>query len=233
MGDDRRSFLKKSAALVGSVSLGRCAPGEEAEETATGAAGPTEVDLDAGLVRAVAEAVLPVSDLGDDGLERAVTGFREWVAGFEPEAERPHGYLYRELAEIRYGPPHPGPRWAGQLESLEAAARQRHQDGLAGLDVPARRRLIEERLRTDELEGIPEPGRARHVAVGLMGWFYDRPEATNLCYGRRIDPYGCRGLDTVGDEPEPLDAGTGSRAALDRRAPGSDTRDHTFPGEEG
>jgi len=210
MSDDRRSFLKKSAALVGSVGLGGCAPGDRADdagsdEAAQGSSGSAAaVDLDEGLVRAVAEAVLPGSDLGNEGVERAVDGFREWVAGFEAGAERPHGYLYQGLAEIRYGPPHPGPRWADQLESLEAAARSLHGAAFGELEIPARREIIEAELQPDELEGIPGPARARHVAVGLVGWFYERPEATDLCYGRRIDRYACRGLDDVGDEPEPL-----------------------------
>lgn len=190
---DRRAFLKSSAAALSGVALGRCAPGE--------GRGGRRPGLEPGLLRALGGAVLPAGELGAEGVERVVAGFERWLEGFEPVAELNHGY---GTAEIEYGLPDPAPRWRAQLEALELEARRRHGRGFADLGPGERRELVRRRVRDDPLSGLPPAAEARHVAAGLLAYFYATPEATDLCYGAEIRPRTCRELRTVHEVPEPL-----------------------------
>ncbi len=197
---DRRTFLKDSAAAAAVLGIsGTSAAAVKTSTTSITAAGPAEV------LRAIGVAVLPTGDLGADGVERVVTDFEAWIEGFEPVAEMPHGYLNRGLANIRYGPPHPGPRWVAQLEALELLADRQHRTTFAELSIDEQRALIQGQLGRDELGRLPSPGQARHVAVGLMSFFYASSEATDLCYRASIGRFKCRGLATLGREPRPLE----------------------------
>src|SRR5437867_2683704 len=111
MKSTRRRFLKQSAAAL----------------TAAGAL-PVPVELFAQAQRAkpaipqesllaLAEVVLPVSELGKEGTAKVLSGFQAWLDGFEPAAELDHPYL--SSSEIQYGPPDPRPRWQAQLEALD------------------------------------------------------------------------------------------------------------------
>jgi hypothetical protein len=221
---DRRDFIKRAAAAaaVGVSGAGAAAQTETEAENAAGAPQAETVGAEAEpsqsavtsaeTLRALGEAVLPTGDLGAEGVERVVGEFEEWIEEFEPVAERPHGYLHRGLAEIRYGPPHPGPRWMAQIEALELEAQRRHRSHFADLSVERRRALIEGQLERGELGGrIPGAGQARHVALGLMAFFYDSSEATDLCYRASIGRYRCRGLGSLGREPRPLAGGAAQR----------------------
>ncbi len=197
---DRRDFIKKSAAAAAALGISGTEAAAHQAPISPGATPPAET------LRAIGAAVLPATDLGPDGIDRVVTGFESWTDGFDPVAEMPHGYLNRGLADIRYGPPHPGPRWAAQIEALELEAAKRHQSAFAELSIEDRRDLIDGQLGRDELGRLPSPGRARHVAVGLMAYFYAGSEATDLCYQASIGRFKCRGLATLGREPQPLPA---------------------------
>ncbi len=211
---DRRDFLKKSAAAAAALGIS----GTEAAATqATNQAANQATAPPAETLRAIGAAVLPAGDLGPDGTERVVTDFEAWIEGFEPVAEMPHGYLNRGLSNIRYGPPHPGPRWAAQVEALELEAGKRHSSAFAELSIDERRALIQGQLGRDELGRLPSPGQARHVAVGLMAFFYAGSEATDLCYRASIGRFKCRGLGTLGREPRPLVARPTPRPSAPRR----------------
>lgn len=227
----RRDFLKKTAgavpgaALAGSLGAGACVPDtpDRAEDAsgegdrATGAEGATsgdeagsvgagafrDVALPEGPLRAVAETVLPTGALGADGTERALRGFVAWIDAFEPAAELDHPYL---TGELRYGAPHPGPRWASQLQAMELESLRR--TGASLLDRPEGERvaLLEEAIREEDSAGLPgDPARADHVAVGLLSWFYGTSEANDLCYRAEIGRHGCRGIETLPEEPAPLE----------------------------
>lgn len=222
---DRRDFLKKSAAAAAALGISATeaaatpAGAKPATPTPTGgtpaaatgtAARSTSAAMQstsAATLRALGDAVLPTADLGDDGVERVVASFEAWIDGFEPVAEMPHGYLSRGLAEINYGPPHPGPRWASQIEALELEAGKRHRAAFSALTIDQRRALIEGQLERGEYDRLPNPAQARHVALGLLAFFYDSSEANDLCYRAAIGRHMCRGLSGLGDEPPPLTGG--------------------------
>ncbi|MCH7826071.1 MAG: twin-arginine translocation signal domain-containing protein [Acidobacteria bacterium] len=198
---DRRDFIKKSAAAAAALGISGTKAAASQAPIRPGETPPAET------LRAVAAAVLPTSDLEPDDIDQIVTDFEAWIDDFEPVAEMPHGYLNRGLANIRYGPPHPGPRWAAQVEALELEAAKRYQSAFAELSIEERRALIQGQLGPDELGRLPSPGQARHVAVGLMAYFYASSEATDLCYRASIGRFKCRGLATLGRQPQPLPSG--------------------------
>ncbi|NIP59200.1 MAG: hypothetical protein GWM92_12940 [Gemmatimonadetes bacterium] len=199
MTHDRRAFLRSSAAALSAAALGGCVPDAPAR------AGDQErLGLDPVLLRAAGEVVLP-GELGAGGREEAVRGFEAWIDAFEPVAELNHGY---GTSEIRYGPPDPAPRWAAQLRALETEARRRHDAGFAQLAALERRALLERQIE-DEGPGLPPPARARHVAVGLLAWWLETPEATDRCYGVEIGKETCRGIGSAPERPTPLEGPTG------------------------
>lgn len=210
-GQSRRAFLKRAAgalpgaAIAGSLGVGGCAPeggaNEDAMDRDPGVRGRAGALPEAPL-RALAEVALPSGALGSDGIDAAVAGFRAWVEGFEPAAELDHPYL---TGELRYGSPHPGPRWAAQLEAMELESRRRSDLALAERPEDERRTLVADAIRAEASPSPPgDPARADHVVVGLLAWFYGTSEANDLCYRAEVGRHACRGIGSLPDEPAPL-----------------------------
>ena len=202
MTHDRRTFLKRAAGVTGAAAVGGslgltgCGPVEESKARSS---------LDRGLLLAVADAALPADALGPEGTERAVTDFMGWVDAFEPVAELDHPYLTDEL---RYGPAHPGPRWQADLEALGIEAERRLGTPFPELDRQSRADLLAGAIEND-LPGdgrLPAPARARHVAVGLMAWFYSTSAANDLGYEARIGRHDCRGIASLPEQPSRLES---------------------------
>lgn len=194
MTHDRRSFLKATGAALSAAAVGACAP--DASSPPEGAAAPA---LDPGLLRTVAETVLP-SELGDTGQEQAVQGFERWAYAYEPVAELNHGY---GTSEIRYGPADPVPAWGAQLQALDVEATKRFGSAYAALTLEDRDAILRRQMG-DEGDAMPAPLRARHVAVAFLSWWLATPDATDRCYGARISPQTCRGIENAPLEPEAL-----------------------------
>lgn len=190
---NRRTFLKTvatAATALPAVAVGACAP------AGTG----TGTSLDDGTLRALGEIVLP-GELGADGIGRAVTGFQAWLAGYRPAAEVTHGY---GTGNLDYTPAHPGPGWAAQLEALDLEAKERFGEAFAALSKDQRTEMIRRQLAREQVDRLPDPVQARHVAVGLLAYWAQTPEATNLCYQAKIDPLTCRPLGEQIQKPAAL-----------------------------
>ena len=222
----RRDFLKKAAgagaAMAGGGGLGGCAPDRPARsrgpqdvppEGQAGEAGaPTAGEaptregfgtLPEAPLAAVADVALPTGVLGDEGTELALLGFLAWVEGFEPAAELDHPYL---SGELRYGRPHPGPRWAAQLQAMELEAERRTGRPFSQLSASERRRIVTEAAEEETGSSLPgDPARADHVVVGLLAWFYGTTTANDLGYEARIRRHLCRGIASLPEEPPALE----------------------------
>lgn len=198
---DRRTFLKRSAAVVPAIVLGQEAAASLHARPQSEVLPAASTTLDAALLGAVGAAVLPAAELGTTRVSQAIRGFQGWLDDYEPVAELNHGYF---SAEIRYTPADPGARWKAQLEALDAEARKRHDAGLAELGLPDRRTLLARHIGREGANGLPGPARADHVAVGLLAWFYASSEANDLCYRAAIRKQECRSLEDVGLPPEPI-----------------------------
>lgn len=183
--------------MVAAVAAPAGAAAEAAQEGQS-----LSLSLDLPLLQAFAEAVLP-AEIGPDGVRDALRDFVTWMNGFEPVAELPHPYL--SSVEVQYGPPHPAPRWASQLQALDLLATKQHGSGLAELSLDKRRELIAADLERHDAEAdLPRPAYAGHVAVGLLARFYSRPRAADLAYGARINAVTCRDLASGAVMPPPL-----------------------------
>jgi hypothetical protein len=195
--NDRRRFMKSSAALVSGLAVSSCAPAAKESE-----APRTEISkepLERGLLEAVARIVLPAAILGEAGVARVVEGFQRWLSGVTPVAELDHAYIFTD--DILYGPPDPGPLWGAQLEALSLEAEKGH--GVSFLELPRAEQesLVRRQIPRDLPPGLPDAARAPHVALGLLAYFYQSSEANDLCYEAAIERNTCRGLESSSSEP--------------------------------
>lgn len=196
MAQDRRAFLKHSAAALSAVSL--------SAEDVRGASPSIEPPraLDATLLRAAGDAILPEA-IGPEGRETAVGAFELWLSDFQPVAELTHPY---GGSVIPYGPPDPQPGWSAQLEALDLLAQARWGAHFTELSVDQRREILGEQMGAPA-GGFPAPGRAQHVAVALMAHYFTSANAVDRCYGVRITKLECRSIADVGEQPDPLREG--------------------------
>jgi hypothetical protein len=192
VSQDRRTFLKRSGAALSVAAAAGCVPDTPSRPGAAGRelAGP--------VLDALGSVVLP-GELGREGQARAVADFAGWVRDYEPVPELNHGY---GTHEIRYGPADPAPGWRAQLEALDLEATKRHGAGFGEIDAADRRALVLGAVRSERGTGLPAPLQAGHVAAALMAHWFRSPDAVDRCYGRRVAPRTCRGLDGSAAEPE-------------------------------
>ncbi len=193
MTQDRRTFLRTAGAAVSVTAAAGCT----VTETPPWTDRRPEVRLDPALLDSVGAVVLP-AELGADGRAAAIASFSTWAAVYEPVPELNHGY---GTSEIRYGPPDPVPAWAAQLEGLGIEAHKRHGRGFLELATSERDALVRRSL-ADVGARAPSPLAAGHVALALLSHWLDSAEATDRCYGVRIGPRTCRGIEGAPREPE-------------------------------
>ncbi len=159
--------------------------------------------LDDALIGALGHSLLP-TELGSDNIDRVVDEFQQWLEQYSTDAELNHGY---GTSEIDYTPGDPTSRWQDQLDGLNAEAQRRFGASFVDLDADVRRGIIRQQIADDRLDRLPRAYRARHVAVGLLAYFYASPEATDLCYKAAIGKNKCRPLRRSPDEPISLRPG--------------------------
>ena len=138
----------------------------------------------------VGDTVLP-SELGAAGVTRVVGAFQRWIAGYREHTELTHGY---GTSRLRFTGPTPATRWSTQLDALDATAHRRFRRAFIELPFDRREALLREALASERLDRMPSVADANHVAVALLAFFYDTPEATDLCYGAKIGKQTCRPL---------------------------------------
>ena len=186
----RRAFLAWAAGVVPAASVVRRAHLLSIATLST-------QSVPRAVLRAVGEAVLP-SELGNDGIKRAVTSFVAWIDGYREHAELTHGY---GTSRIRYSGPTPATRWTSQLDALDHEARKQFGAAFASL-LPARReQLIRTTLSSARIDRTPSVSEADHVIVALLAHFYASPEATDLCYRAAIGRESCRPLAESSRQP--------------------------------
>lgn len=187
---DRRQFVQSAALALPVIAMGRQ---RDAGRPA----------LDPALLRALGEVVLP-AELGSNGMRRIIEGFDAWTAGYRPAAELVHGY---GTGEIAHAPPNPRARWTAQLVALDRRAHETHGAGFADLPPVDRHGLVHSALEHAPARLPSMVADAEHVAVALLAFFYDSPEATDLCYRAQIGKNGCRELSRAPEKPRPRASG--------------------------
>jgi len=194
---DRRQFVASVASAVPAAALASCA------DASPPAAAIGTLDHD--LLIALAHAVLP-TELGAAGIERVSASFEAWLAAYRPLAERPHGYGTEVIERL---PPHPAQAWAAQLVGLDTAARERFSRRFAALTPERAADIVRSALAAEPIDPVPAPIDARHVALGLLAYFLQSPEAADLCYRASIGRYQCRPLASSPARPDSARLGDG------------------------
>ncbi len=196
MTTDRRTFLSQAAASMAAFSVAGAEPRQPQA--------PSPRVLDATLLAALGEAVLPES-LGAAGRGRAVTAFREWIAGYVPVSEEMHGYGY---AEITYTPTDPAPGWNAQLQAMDLLARKQFGAGFASLKPDKRDALLHAQLANQRNGRLPaNPLTSPHVAIALIAHWAASSEATDVVYDAHIGRDTCKTLADSARKPLPLAPG--------------------------
>jgi hypothetical protein len=195
-GPSRRSALK----TFGAVAVSPVAHDPAARVFIRDQAG---TDLDAAMLDAIAEAVLP-TELGAQGRTRVVADFLRWIQNFREGAETDHGYGF---TRIRTTGASPAAKYPEQLMALERAAAS--NAGSAGKafvtsSLDARRSAISAALTEAKVERLPTRPNGAHIAADLIGFYFNSPAALDLCYRAQIGRDVCRGLDGSEKEPAPI-----------------------------
>lgn len=202
MTHDRRDFLRRS--LLGAAGAAIPIPIEadgQPPATPTSGAQPPSRALDAVMLAALGDAILPES-LGAAGRARAIAAFTAWLAAYVPVAEEMHGYGYAELTYTRSDP---APGWRAQLQALDLLARRIRRRGFVQLDLAGRRAVLDAALRGGRHGTLPSsPLGADHVAVALLAHWAATSEAQDLAYGARIGAGQCRSLAETARRPLPI-----------------------------
>ena len=197
-GAPRRSFIARLGALAAALPLAGWRVPRPTRVTDANA--PAVLQPNATTLAALGTAVLP-SELGPDGVARAVADFQQWMDGYHPGAEANHGYGTGKIETVGVDP---RPRWKSQLAALDADARRSAGQSFAALTREQRQALVRTSLVGERGESLPSPLAARHVAMALLAHFYDSPAATDLCYDARIGRQQCRPLAVQRQEPVSL-----------------------------
>jgi hypothetical protein len=189
------SWLSSAAAALGFGVRARPAAARQLDDSKEQA-----VALDGAMLRAIAQVVLP-GEIGNDGINRMSRAFAQWIAAFRPGVELVHPY---GSAQLRQTGESPVPRWRVQLAALDRTARERHRRSFTALTRDQRRELVVAALAQERTDRMPNPLTASHVALALVAWYYQTPEANDLCYNARIGRNQCRPLVNAPRQPLPL-----------------------------
>jgi hypothetical protein len=187
----RRILLQFFGSVVASLSLPVRLRGQAAVRP-----------VDAVRIRALADVVLP-GEIGAEGRDAVVKAFVDWHAGYRPGADADHGYGFTRLRRTGASP---AARYAEQLDGLDAEARRRGHS-LADLPIDDRHSLVEAAIAAAGIERLPPRPDGRHVAVDLMGFYFNSGEANDHCYRARIGRDTCRGLEGSDERPATLTRG--------------------------
>lgn len=205
----RRTFVSWLSGLAAALGIGvrpGTASSRDVEE-------PTEqgATLDGAMMRGIAEVVLP-GEIGNEGFSRVSRAFTLWIAAYRPGVELVHPY---GSTQIRQTAESPAGRWRLQLAALDRAARERHRRAFTAVSKEQRRELVMSALSAERTNRMPDPLSANHVAMALLAWYFETPEANDLCYNAQIGRNQCRPLANAPRAPLPLvdgRRGTGDRS---------------------
>jgi hypothetical protein len=196
----RRTFVGWLSGLAAALGIGVRVRVLQAE---TPESNEQSGNLDAAIVRGVADAVLP-SELGNDGMGTVSRAFTQWIGGYRPGVELVHPYGSTELRQTGASPIG---RWRSQLAALDASAREKHRTAFPALTRDQRRDLVMSSLGDERLNRLPDPLQANHVAMALLAWYFATPDAVDLCYNAKIGRNQCRPLVHSARHPLPLKNG--------------------------
>lgn len=162
--------------------------------------------LDAAVLGAIAEVVLPA----EADRPSAVDAFVRWVREYKEGADTDHGY---GNTRVRATGPSPARNYAAQIAALDSAARAKNAGAFAGAPLALRRAIVEAAIADAKVERLPARPNGGHIAADLMGHYFASSSASDLCYRAAIGRDQCRGLPGSEKAPAPLPPKGGSHGA--------------------
>jgi hypothetical protein len=157
---------------------------------------------DVATLHAIGDVVLPDA-AGADGKGLVVDRFVAWVRNYREGADMGHGYGASTLR--RPSGPSPALRYPPQFAALDRAAAALGAKTFAALSREQRVLIVEARLNEPErVTRLPAQPTGANLIADLMGFYFNSPDARDLCYQRDIGADRCRSLDGSEQEPERL-----------------------------
>lgn len=152
-------------------------------------------------LEALAEAGLP-SVLGDDGRRAVVERFAAWLRDYREDADMGHGYGNGNLR--RPSGPSPALQYPPQFAALDTVARSAGAESFASWPTGARRdhvrRVLDGPPPLNRLPGTPT---GENLVADFLGFYFNSPDAWDLCYDAEIGSDLCRGLPGSDQRPTP------------------------------
>jgi hypothetical protein len=143
---------------------------------------------------AIAEVVLPA----EADRKTAVDAFSSWVDNYKEGADTDHGY---GNTRIRATGPSPARNYPTQIAALNAAARANGAANFAAAPLAQRRAIVEQAIADAKIDRLPARPAGAHIAIDLMGHYFNSSTGQDLCYRADIARDACRGL--AGSEQAP------------------------------
>jgi len=187
---ERRTLLQfLAASLVGALGRLRLVAQTAADLT----------DADVETLTAIAEAALP-SALDRDARSAVVRRFVAWVRDYREGADMGHGYGSATLR--RPSGPSPAREYPPQFAALDAAAAAAGGSRFATLPVDERRAIIRRALdEPDPVNRLPGSPTGVNLVADFLGFYFNSPDAWDLCYQAEIGSERCQGLDGSNQQP--------------------------------
>jgi hypothetical protein len=135
----------------------------------------------------LAPTVLP-SSIGSARVKSTVDQFVAWTRGYREGVALSHGYGHPRLQMTAASPI---PMYVSQLTALATDARSKGAQW-SGLDLEARRALLDASLAKAGVRGLPSRPAGQHVVVDLMTTYFRSSEANDDCYNAMIGRETCR-----------------------------------------
>jgi len=162
---------------------------------------PVLAERDVATLQALGEIVLPGA-IGADGRRAAVDRFVRWVRNYREGADRGHGYGASTLSAPSGASP--AGRYPAQFAALAQAAASRGAASFAALPLEARRAIVEDALNLPQpVARLPARPTGANLVADFMGFYFNSPEAYDLCYQRDIGKDQCRSLAGSENRPSP------------------------------
>ena len=147
---------------------------------------------------AMAEAALP-SALDAGARTAVVQRFAAWIRDYREGADMGFGYGSSTLR--RPSGPSPAHEYPRQFVALENAAVAAGGTRFATLSIDGRRTVIRQMLDEPEpVNRLPGAPTGANLVADFLGFYFNSPDAWDLCYQAEIGSERCQGLDGS-DEP--------------------------------
>ena len=190
----RRNALKTLGAAAAAAPVFRLKAEATSSHKRSGSFRLQAEAVDRTALAAIAEVVLP----SEADQKAAVTAFTAWIADYKEGADTDHGY---GNTRVRSTGPSPARNYPAQIAALDAAAKAKGAVGFTAATLDQRRAIVEAAITEAKVERLPARPIGAHIAVDLMGHYFNSPAAADLCYRAAIGRDACRGL--AGSEKRP------------------------------